>query len=285
MFVILEPVRGAQAGKPGARRRRDRRPSCASSSPRSSRRAVGRLRRPAGRRPGQHRRLQAAGAGPPRRRAARRCKARVQNLAVQGNQDPRPGRPVQQLQRQPAAALRRHRPREGQEPEGLARRRSTRRSRPTSARPTSTTSRFQNRNWQVNVQADPRYRLQVEDIGALEVRNADGDRVPLRTLINDPQRPPARRSSTTTTSTRRPRSTATPRPASAPARRSPSWTSSPPSSCPSTMGFEWTELTLPADPGRQGPARPSSSSRWRWCSCSWCWRRSTKAGRCRWRSS
>ena len=33
---------------------------------------------------------------------------------------------------------------------------------------------FQNRNWQVNVQADPRYRIRVEDIGKLEVRNADG---------------------------------------------------------------------------------------------------------------
>ncbi len=43
---------------------------------------------------------------------------------------------------------------------------------------------FQNRNWQVNVQADPTARLRVEDIGALEVRNAAGDRVPLRTLVN-----------------------------------------------------------------------------------------------------
>jgi len=41
-----------------------------------------------------------------------------------------------------------------------------------------------NRNWQVNVQADPDSRLRVEKIGSLEVRNAAGDRVPLRTLIN-----------------------------------------------------------------------------------------------------
>lgn len=41
-----------------------------------------------------------------------------------------------------------------------------------------------NRNWQVNVQADARYRLRVEDIGRLEVRNTDGQRVPLKTLIN-----------------------------------------------------------------------------------------------------
>ena len=42
---------------------------------------------------------------------------------------------------------------------------------------------FQNRNWQVNVQADPRYRLRVEDVGRLEVRNANGARVPLATLL------------------------------------------------------------------------------------------------------
>ena len=41
-----------------------------------------------------------------------------------------------------------------------------------------------NRNWQVNLQADAPYRLRVEDIGRLEVRNADGKRVPLRTLVN-----------------------------------------------------------------------------------------------------
>jgi multidrug efflux pump len=40
-----------------------------------------------------------------------------------------------------------------------------------------------NRNWQVYVQSDARYRLKVEDIGQLETRNADGERVPLRTLV------------------------------------------------------------------------------------------------------
>jgi multidrug efflux pump len=43
---------------------------------------------------------------------------------------------------------------------------------------------FQSRNWQVNVQADPKYRIRTEDIGRLEVRNAAGERVPLRTLID-----------------------------------------------------------------------------------------------------
>jgi multidrug efflux pump len=40
-----------------------------------------------------------------------------------------------------------------------------------------------NRNWQVNVQAEPNARLRREDIGRLEVRSATGKSVPLSTLI------------------------------------------------------------------------------------------------------
>jgi multidrug efflux pump len=40
-----------------------------------------------------------------------------------------------------------------------------------------------NRNWQVNVQADARYRLRAEDVGKLRVRNAQGEMVPLETMI------------------------------------------------------------------------------------------------------
>ena len=61
-----------------------------------------------------------------------------------------------------------------------------------------------NRNWQVNVQADARFRMRVEDIGRLEVRNADGERVPLATLIHVKDTS-GRRSSTTTTSILRPK--------------------------------------------------------------------------------
>jgi multidrug efflux pump len=39
------------------------------------------------------------------------------------------------------------------------------------------------RNWQVTVQADATYRLRVEDVGRLKVRNADGHMVPLATLL------------------------------------------------------------------------------------------------------
>ncbi len=41
-----------------------------------------------------------------------------------------------------------------------------------------------NRNWQVNVQADARYRLRPEDVGNLKVRNATGEMVPLSTMIH-----------------------------------------------------------------------------------------------------
>ncbi|MGH7964444.1 MAG: efflux RND transporter permease subunit, partial [Candidatus Binatia bacterium] len=40
------------------------------------------------------------------------------------------------------------------------------------------------RNWQVNVQADSRFRLRPEDVGKLKVRNAAGQMVPLGTLMN-----------------------------------------------------------------------------------------------------
>lgn len=41
------------------------------------------------------------------------------------------------------------------------------------------------RNWQVNVQADSKFRVRPEDIGNLKVRNAKGEMVPMATLISD----------------------------------------------------------------------------------------------------
>jgi multidrug efflux pump len=40
-----------------------------------------------------------------------------------------------------------------------------------------------NRTWQVNLQADAKYRLQPEDVGSLKVRNSKGEMVPLSTMI------------------------------------------------------------------------------------------------------
>jgi multidrug efflux pump len=43
---------------------------------------------------------------------------------------------------------------------------------------------FENRNWQVSVQAEAKYRLQPDDIGKLKVRNRDGKMVPLSALLH-----------------------------------------------------------------------------------------------------
>jgi multidrug efflux pump len=43
---------------------------------------------------------------------------------------------------------------------------------------------FENRNWQVSVQAEAPYRLRAEDIGKLKVRNREGNMVPLSTLLS-----------------------------------------------------------------------------------------------------
>jgi multidrug efflux pump len=42
---------------------------------------------------------------------------------------------------------------------------------------------FENRNWQVNVQAEAKYRLHPDDVGKLKVRNRDGKMVPLSALL------------------------------------------------------------------------------------------------------
>jgi multidrug efflux pump len=42
---------------------------------------------------------------------------------------------------------------------------------------------FENRNWQVSVQAEAQYRLAPDDIGKLKVRNRDGKMVPLAALL------------------------------------------------------------------------------------------------------
>ena len=39
------------------------------------------------------------------------------------------------------------------------------------------------RNWQVNVQADPKFRDRVRDVGQLQVRNDQGQMIPLGTVL------------------------------------------------------------------------------------------------------
>ena len=102
---------------------------------------------------------------------------------------------------------------------------------------------FQNRNWQVNVQADPRFRMRTEDIGKLEVRNAAGVRVPLGTflklrntsgpaLVNHYNLFPSAELNGATA------------PGVSSGQAIGLMESVRATTLPSTMGFEWTELTL-----------------------------------------
>jgi multidrug efflux pump len=102
---------------------------------------------------------------------------------------------------------------------------------------------FQDRNWQVNLQAAPPYRMKIEDIGNLEVRNGKGDRVPLRTLINVryDSGPAIVNHYNTKTSAEINGNTA---PGVSSGQAIDIMDSLCDTALPSTMGYEWTELTL-----------------------------------------
>ena len=91
---------------------------------------------------------------------------------------------------------------------------------------------FQNRNWQVNVQADPKYRMQRRGHRATGSPQRQGR--PRAAGHADPREEHRRpgRSSTTTISIPPPRSPASSRRAPARGRGSTSWTASPATSCP-----------------------------------------------------
>ncbi len=102
---------------------------------------------------------------------------------------------------------------------------------------------YQGRNWQVNLQAAPKYRMKIEDIGNLEVRNGSGDRVPLRTLINVryDSGPAIVNHYNLKTSAEINGNTA---PGVSSGQAIDIMDSLAATELPSTMGFEWTELTL-----------------------------------------
>ena len=87
MFVILEPFE-ERKGKPNLSGHGRRRRTCASSSPQIQEARGRRLRRAARRRPGQHRRLQAAGAGPRRMPGLAALQEAVDNVVAAGNSQP-----------------------------------------------------------------------------------------------------------------------------------------------------------------------------------------------------
>ena len=102
---------------------------------------------------------------------------------------------------------------------------------------------FQNRSWQVNVQADPRYRMHIEDIGRLQVRTLKGSRVPLKTLVE------VRNTSGPAIVNRyklypSAEITGNPSPGTSTGQAVQILNGLADQSLPQTMGIEWTELTL-----------------------------------------
>ena len=135
------------------------------------------------------------------------------------------------------------------------------------------------RTYQVVAQADAPFRSQIEDIGNLRVRNAAGDMVPLGALVRTretfgPDRVDALQLVPHGRYQRQPA-----HPGSAPARGSRSWSAW--RGRPCRGGWASSGPSSPSSRCRKGP-RCSWSSPSRSCSPSWCWRRSTRAGRCRW---
>ena len=76
------------------------------------------------------------------------------------------------------------------------------------------------RTWQVNVQGDANFRKQIDDLKQLKIRNEHGRDGAVRLAGHDPRRHRAGADHALQHVSRRPRSTATPRRASARARRS-----------------------------------------------------------------
>ena len=140
------------------------------------------------------------------------------------------------------------------------------------------------RTWQVNVQADADFRKQIDDLKQLKVRNDQGEMVPLGTLatVRDVERPGDDHALQHVS--RRPPingNAGAGRQLRPGHRRCMEQVAE--QSCRRSMRSEWTELALlQLQTGNTAMLRLRC---WPWCSCSWCWPPSTKAGRCRWPSS
>ena len=173
-----------------------------------------RLRRPAGRRPGHRRGLQADGRGPRRPRLP--SLARSHRRADRpGNRDPRLRRGVHFVSLEHAAIVRRHRPRQGQV-DGRQRQNVFNTLQVYMGSMYVNNFNEFDRSWQVKLQADGQFRRVAAQVGQLKVRNAAGQMVP----AEHGGRPTSTAGlwSRATTCTRPPRSTATWHPASVPAR-------------------------------------------------------------------
>ena len=202
------------------------------------------LRRPAGRRAGHGRRVQAGRRGPRRRRPRRPAEAGRARRRPTATSRPEPRRRLHRLPRRHAVAVPRHRPRQAKAPRRVHRRGL---QRPLQVYLGSLYvndfNRF-GRTWQVNVQADARLPRQADDLKQLKVQNADGDMVPLGAspTVRDSTGPvmvsaynmyPAATVNGDAGARRQLRR-----------RRSPAWSGSPTTTLPPSMRPEWTELAF-----------------------------------------
>ena len=135
------------------------------------------------------------------------------------------------------------------------------------------------RTWQVNVQADQHFRNKVPDIRQLQVRNNQGQMIRLGSLmdVRDVSGPVMVMRYNMYSATAITGNTAAGhqlgrghRPDAGNRRQA--------TAAVDGLRLDRTDATCNC---RRATWR-STSSPWAWCSCSWCWRRSTKAGRCRW---
>ena len=132
--------------------------------------------------------------------------------------------------------------------------------------------------WWVIVQSDAPYRQKPDDLTRLYTRNNQNQMVPLSSVVTTQLDGRARTCCRTSTASPRPRSSATRRPATAPATRSRRWRRSRARCCrPATRspGRAWRSRKSSRAAPRRSPSSSGCSS------CSWCSPRSTSRGRCR----
>ncbi len=216
-------------------------------------------------------------------RAPARCRRRPTSSSTQSQAGSRARRRVHDLPRHHAAALRRHRPRQGEEARRAARPTSSTRCRSTSARSTSTTSTSSAAPSRCGPRPRARFRAEPRDIEQLKTRNVDGRHGAARLR--------ARRRMAERARSRRPLQHVSRRRGQRRrrARRAASGTAI------AAMERLAAEVLPPGHRRSSGPTSPtrrsspatprSSSSRSACCSSSWSTPPSTRAGRCRSRSS
>ena len=148
------------------------------------------------------------------------------------------------------------------------------RCRPISAPPTSTTSICSGRTFRVTAQADAAYRLDPKDVLKIRVRNSSGDTVPLGSFTTVQRHVrPLPRAALQSLSGRRARRRAGARLLAGPGHRDDGEARR----RDAAAGLQ-LRVDRRSPSSSCGPATPRCSpSCWRWCSCSWCWPRSTRA--------